>query len=208
MLVRHSVDQNTDDWLKLRAGKVTGSAIAKVMANFGKAFGEPAKVYAANVAVERLTKKNIESTFCDDHMARGHEQEPLARVAYEEKTFCEVEDGAFWTNGNRGSSPDGLVGETGIIEIKCVTPGVHYRVIKKDSFASAYKWQMLFNTWLLEREWCDFVSYCSDFPKDSRVHVHRLHLADFTKEVQQIETRILQFEDLVGETIEIIQGAG
>ena len=207
MLVQHHVDQNSQDWLDLRAGMITGSAIGKVMANYGKAFGEPAKVYAATIAVERLTDKPVESTFYNQHMKRGHEQEPLARMAYEAETFCDVDDAGFWSDGWYGSSPDGLVGDNGIIEIKCVTPGAHYAVIRKASFDTSYKWQMLYNTWLLQRDWCDFISYCFDFPSETRVHTHRLYLDQFDADIRKIESRLIQFDELVNEAIHTIQRA-
>ena len=66
--------QNTDEWLDMRAGKVTGSAIGKIMANYGKSFGEPAKKLAVDIAVERITGKRITTNdYKNSHMERGHE---------------------------------------------------------------------------------------------------------------------------------------
>jgi hypothetical protein len=112
------IDQNTDEWLILRCGKVTGSGVAKVMANDGAAFGQPAKDYAVQIALERLTGIPQGSNYSNAHMERGHEEEPLARVAYEDEFFCDVDNGGFFDCGDTGCSPDGLVGENGLIEIK------------------------------------------------------------------------------------------
>jgi len=76
----HDVDQNTDEWFAMRAGLLTSSKLGTVMANYGKAFGDPAKKYAVNIAIEQITGQPIPSTFSNDHMERGHEQEPVARM--------------------------------------------------------------------------------------------------------------------------------
>ena len=77
----YDVEQNTDAWLQLRAGKLTSSNLGKVMANYGKAFGDPAKKLAVQIAIEQITGKPQESGYSNDHMDRGHEQEPIARIA-------------------------------------------------------------------------------------------------------------------------------
>ena len=82
--VYHDIDQNTDAWLEMRAGKITSSKMATVMAHFGKDFGDPAKVYAQDVAIERFTGKRIErDSYKSAAMQRGHELEPIARDLYE-----------------------------------------------------------------------------------------------------------------------------
>lgn len=73
------VEQNSNEWFELRAGKLTSSKLGIVMANYGKALGEPAKKYAVNIAIEQITGEPIASTFTNAHMERGHEQEPIAR---------------------------------------------------------------------------------------------------------------------------------
>ena len=108
--------QNTDAWLDLRAGKRTGSSASKIMANFGKAFGDPAKKLAVDIAIERVTGKRIEKdNYTNNHMERGHIQEPLARMKYEETFFVDVTNGGFFDNGNSGCSPDGRVNPNGLI---------------------------------------------------------------------------------------------
>ena len=103
----HDVEQNTDEWLDMRIGKLTGSGCSKIMANYGKAFGEPAKKAAVQVAVEQLTgKRSISSCYSNEHMERGHEQEPIARALYEDKYFIDVTNGGFFDCGNTGCSPD------------------------------------------------------------------------------------------------------
>lgn len=194
------VEQNTDEWLDLRIGKVTGSSIGKVMANYGKAFGDPAKKLGINIAVERITGKRVSGDdYKNSHMDRGHEEEPVARMLYEETYFSTIGNGGFYDNGNTGSSPDGLVCDDGVIEIKSVIPTRHYPVVKSGYFDKQYKWQLAFNLRESKRDWIDFVSYCSSYPEGKRLYVYRLHKQDIEKELIMIGARLKEFESLVTE---------
>jgi len=198
------IDQNTDSWFELRAGKLTGSKFGTIMANFGKAFGEPAKKYAANIALEQITGKAISSDYSNAYMERGHEQEPLARMRYEEQFFCTVDNGGFFDCGDTGVSPDGLVGNDGVIEIKSVIPSVHYSSIKRQSFDPAYKWQLIGNLKSTERDWIDFVSYCADFPEDKQLFVFRLNKDHYQKEFDDLAARTAEFIKLISDTKQAI----
>ena len=198
MPVFHNVDQNTDEWLELRAGKVTGSSIAKIMANYGKAFGEPAKKYAADIANERLKGSAIMGDrYTNAHMEAGHAEEPVARMLYEDMTFSTVTNGGFFDNGKTGCSPDGLVGEDGMIEIKSVVPSTHYKVIKTGTFDPSYKWQIMFNLKETGRDWLDYVSFCEQFYQPKRLVVARVLASDSVEFFEKIDTRLLEFEQIV-----------
>lgn len=87
-MIFHDVEQNSEEWFGLRIGKVTTSNFGKFMANYGKAFGEPAKRYAFKIAKEQVTgEKSEEDSFTSKHIEEGHEFEPIARREYELKTF-------------------------------------------------------------------------------------------------------------------------
>ena len=105
----------SDEWFDLRGGRLTSSKLGVIMANFGKSFGEPAKKYAVNIAIEQITGNPIASTYTNDHMQRGHDQEPIARMMYESEQFCDVTNGGFFESEFIGCSPDGLVGDDGVI---------------------------------------------------------------------------------------------
>ena len=92
-MIFHDVEQNTDTWDELRLGKATASKSPSWMANDGKAFGEPAQRYALQLALERITGRKAEYSFKNDDMERGHEQEPIARMLYEEQFFVDVANG-------------------------------------------------------------------------------------------------------------------
>ena len=193
----HNVEQNSEEWYELRGGKITGSALCKAMANYGKAFGEPAKKYAVSIALEQITGNAQPSGYSNEHMERGHEEEHLARMAYEEEYFAEVTNGGFFELDGIGCSPDGLVGEDGVIEIKSAIPSIHYARIKNQSFDSAYKWQLIGNMKMTGREWIDFISYCSGFPIGRQLYVYRLQASDYQKEYKMIDARIGEFKALI-----------
>jgi hypothetical protein len=195
----HDIEQNTDEWFKLRAGKVGGSSIGCIMANYGKAFGEPAKALAVKLAIEQITGEPQEAGYTNDHMIRGHEQEPIARALYEDTYFCDVTNGGFFDCGKTGVSPDGIVNE-GVIEIKSVISKVHFKCVKRGSFDPAYKWQLVLNMLCTDSEWIDFVSFCSEFPEGKRLFVVRLNADDYCKEFDMVETRLREYWELVSET--------
>jgi hypothetical protein len=191
------VEQNTDEWQALRLGKATASNFSLFMANYGHAFGDPAKRYALQIALERINGKRFENTYSNDHMERGQEQEPLARLLYEEVMFCKVSNGGFFGCAEYGDSPDGLIGSTGGIEIKSVLAHIHYATMQRGGFDPAYKWQLMGHLDCTGREWFDFVSYCADFPEWSRLYTFRLHRSEYKKELEMLRTRRAEFLGLV-----------
>lgn len=199
------VPQNTDEWMNLRLGKATASNFGCFMANYGRAFGEPAKRYALQIALERLTGKKAEHSFTNEHMERGHEQEPVARMLYAEEHFCEVSNGGFFDCGEYGDSPDGLVSEVGMTEIKSVIASTHWDNMQRGSFDPAYKWQLVGHLDCApKRQWVDFISYCSDFPAEARLCVYRLHREQCEDELRMLRSRRDEFLALVRQTMDTI----
>lgn len=205
-MVFHDVEQNTDEWQALRIGRATASNFSCFMANDGKAFGDPAKRYALQIALEISTGKKSEYSFSNDHMERGHEQEPVARMLYEEETFSDVLNGGFFDCGDYGDSPDGRVGADGLIEIKSVIAPTHYATLTRRSFDPAYKWQLVGHLDCTGRDWVDFVSYCADFPADKQLIVNRLYREQCEAELSRLRERRAEFLLLVQETLKTIKG--
>jgi hypothetical protein len=197
MIKFHKIDQNSTEWLQLRVGKITGSSLACVMANFGKTFGAPAKKYASTLALGQITGKVVASTYSNEHMERGHAEEEIARSEYEDRYFSKVAEGGFFSDGDLGCSPDGLVGSDGLIEIKSALPHIHYDRIRKQSYDSAYKWQLAGNLMFTGRDWIDFVSYCADYPAGKQLYVYRCTKESFAEEFKMITERLITFRELV-----------
>lgn len=199
--VWHDVPQNAEAWQALRLGKATASNFGCIMANDGAAFGEPAKKYALQLALELATGRKAEFSFSTDHMERGHEQEPVARMLYEDAEFVDVTNGGFFDCGDHGDSPDGLIQHDGVIEIKSVTAAVHYATLKRGSFDPAYRWQLVGHLDCTGRDWVDFVSFCSEFPEASQLIVYRQTRDDFKDELKRLEDRRAKFLELVQTTL-------
>lgn len=205
-MVFHNVQQNTEEWQALRLGKATASNFACFMANYGKDFGDPAKRYALQIALERITGIKAEHGFSNDHTERGHEQEPIARMLYEQEYFATVDNGGFFDCGEYGDSPDGLVGNSGIIEIKSVIASTHYATLLRGSFDPAYKWQLIGHLDCTGRDWVDFISYCSDFPTNKQLIVYRLERDALDDELNMLNERRQQFLELVADIQNKIKG--
>jgi len=197
----HDIEQSDDSgWMELRAGKVTGSSIAKVMANYGKAFGDPAKKLAIDMALHRIRGYLPSDSYSNEHMQRGHVQEPIARALYEDEMFYTVTNGGFFDNGFTGCSPDGLVDLDGVIEIKSVIASTHFKTVARDDVDPAYKWQVVFNLLESGRQWIDFISYCADYPQDNQLFVKRKTKDDCYEEIKQMSLRLIEFKSLVDES--------
>lgn len=194
------VEQNAPEWEALRIGRVTSSNNATFMANDGGPFGEPAKKYALKIALERATGRKAEFSFSNADMERGHAQEPVARMLYEQEQFCEVSNGGFFDHGLHGGSPDGLIGADGMLEIKSVQAHVHYANIKRGTFDPAYRWQLVGHLECSGRSWVDFVSYCSDFPEDKQLYIYRVTRESVVSEIDRLKSRRDEFLALI-ETI-------
>lgn len=200
-MIFHDVQQNSDEWFVLRLGKATASRFGCFMANDGKAFGDPAKDYALQLALELATGKKAEFSFTNEHTERGHEQEPIARMLYEEENFVTVTNGGFFDWIEYGDSPDGLVGDEGILEIKSVVAKTHYATLRRGSFDPVYKWQLIGHLDCTGRNWVDFASYCSDFPANKQLITYRLYRDQVRNEIIRLNERRGEFLKLVREIL-------
>ena len=190
----HDVDQTEEDkWLELRRGFITTSHFAAIMANLGKSFGNPALEYAMRVAIESKTGRGIES-FTNQWMEGGKEKEPDAREMYSNLTFTDVSNGGFMEFGRLGSSSDGLP-EEGMAEFKCPKFNTHMERLIKGGYDSKYQWQIRGQMYIYDRPWCDFVSYCPDFPQNKQLYIFRVE-RDQAEEARMIE-RLNEFITVV-----------
>ena len=204
-MIWHNIQQNSEEWELLRLGKVTASNFGTIMANYGGAFGDPAKRYALQLALEIINEQKADYSFTNQHMERGHEQEPIARMLYENEHFVDVTNGGFFDCGDYGDSPDGLVDDDGVIEIKSVIASTHYATLKRNSYDPSYKWQFIGHLDCTGRDWVDFISYCSDFPEHRQLIVYRLNRADYIEEINMLTNRRKEFIELVKNTVKEVE---
>lgn len=182
------VQQNSDEWFALRLKKATSSNFGKIMANYGKAFGNPAIQYAQKLANEIVTGVRDERGFKGAYFDDGHEIEPIAIQAYEQSTFTEVTNGGFFSHERMGDSNDGNVGSKGCVEVKGVIQNTQWERLKKGGFDTAYKWQIQGHLWLGDKEWCDFISYCPEMPENKRLYTFRVYRDE--EMIEQMKQRI------------------
>ncbi|KQC34001.1 hypothetical protein AAU57_12165 [Nonlabens sp. YIK11] len=199
----HDVIQNSDEWFNLRLKKATSSNFDKICANMGKAFGNPAKEYAEKKALEIVTGQHDEIGYRNKFMERGSELEPLAIERYELETFNSVTNGGFTEYGNYGDSTDGMVGDRGCIEVKSVIPNTQWKNIKRGGSDPSYKWQYQGHLFVSDKDWCDYISYCPEFPPKKQIHIYTIERDMIMQE--QLEERLEKFWNLVLENVKIIE---
>ena len=155
------IEQGTDAWFQARLGKATGSRIADIVAKTKTGYSTSRENYMAQLICERMTGKVAES-YSNSAMQWGTETEPLARAAYEVKTGLTVNQIGFVDHPSilmTGASPDGLVGDSGMIEIKCPNTATHIETLLSGKVPTKYLTQMTWQMCCTGRHWTDFVSY-------------------------------------------------
>lgn len=147
-------DQGSEAWFECRRGLPTASKFATVMA---KGEGKTRSEYMRKLAGEILTGEPSEQ-FSNVHTDRGNEMEDEARETYAFINDADIQRVGFIRNGNKGASPDSLVGANGGLEIKTALPHIQIDRLERDRLPPEHKAQVYGNIWLAEREWWDFVS--------------------------------------------------
>ena len=170
------IEQGTVEWHLQRLGKVTASRVADVLSKGRSGESAGRKNYRTELVVQRLTGAPGES-FTNAAMEWGTANEPLARVAYEAEMGVFVNQVAFIDHPSIvhfGCSPDGLVGDEGLIEIKCPNSSTHIEYLTDDKPPAKYIPQMQCQMAVTGRKWCDFVSFDPRLPNDLQLFVVRL----------------------------------
>ena len=154
------VEQLTPEWLQMRIALVTASNMHKIVAKRkDKAEAAPRAKHKRELVIENLTNRTA-TTYVSPSMEWGIETEPLARAAYEEAKGVEVLPGGFFLHDEiprYGASPDGRVGDDGLIEIKCLESHNHLDVLMTGEIPEEYQLQMLAQMACSGRQWVDFV---------------------------------------------------
>jgi len=159
MIEVFNCEQGTPEWFECRLGIPTASMFSAVLA---KGQGKTRRTYMLKLLGERMTGE-LQDNYSNGHMDRGKEMEDEARDAYAFMKDVEPESIGFIRNGEKGCSPDSLVGD-GLLEIKTKLPHLQLEVLDKDALPSEHKAQVQGQIWVAEREWCDFVSYWPKLP--------------------------------------------
>ncbi len=203
-----TMKQGTDEWFKARLGRVTSSRFKDVMTKSktkGQDFGATAISYAHLLIAERFTGSWEEVK--GSALEWGSSTESLAVEAYELDTFLEVQQVGFIALGDDiGSSTDGLVGDNGMIEIKCPFASKNHIDYIINGCPKQYIPQIQGGMWVANREWCDFITYDPRFIKDDfKLKVQRIYRDE--KYIKQLSERVEMFVEILHEKIEQVQKA-
>ena len=187
------MEQGSDEWLRVRMGKVTASRVADVVAKTKSGWGASRANYMAQLIAERLTNVPAES-FTNAAMQWGTEKEPEARDAYAFLRGVSVETVAFVEHPKilmSGASPDGLIGDAGLVEIKCPNTATHIETLLNGGVAGKYVTQMQWQMACTGRAWCDFVSYDPRLSVPMDMHIFRVERDEVM--INQLEMDVAEF---------------
>lgn len=192
------MEQGTPEWLAMRRGRITGSKFKDARDRLKN--GNPSSkcaLYAADVARERCGGKAGE-VFQNAAMRFGSEQEPLARAAYEKATGNVVFEVGFIADneGYFGLSPDGLIDDDGVLEIKTMVSSDTLFTALVDGDISAYIDQCNGYLWMLGRQWVDLVLWAPDLA-DMGLAMKIIRIERDQQAIDALEADLLKFLELV-----------
>jgi hypothetical protein len=200
-MIYHTDLQGSDEWLASRRGVITGSRFRDAT-DFLKN-GKPSEkqlAYARDVARERFGG-TVPQNYVNSAMRMGTQEEPRAKLLYEEETGHLVHSAGFITTDDVrfGVSVDGLVGEDGVIEIKtAVSSNTLFKAIVEEDH-SEYIDQCNGAMWLLGRKWTDLILWAPDLADAGRKGLHIVRIARDEKQIKKLEAALMRFAVLVDE---------
>lgn len=183
--------QGSSEWLAARCGRVTASRVADVVARTKTGWGASRATYMAELLVERMTGQPAPA-YVSPAMQHGTDCEPYARAEYVSRFGVEVYEIGLVPHPEipmAAASPDGLVGDDGLVEFKCPTTATHLETLLGASPPDRYIVQVQWQLACTDREWADLCSYDPRVPEPMRLHVQR---------IKRDPSRILSLEHEVG----------
>lgn len=200
-------EQHSAEWFDVRCGRVTASRIANVMARLKNGSSSTRRdAYKMELLTEALTGVPVEH-YVSPAMDWGITNEPVARAQYEMTTNAEVERIGFCFHPRlkrSGASPDGLVGDVGLVEIKCPTTATHLQYVLDDVVPEEHEPQMYWQMACAQRDWCDFVSYDPRLPDDFALFIKRLEWNG--ERIKAIEKEVETFISELNSLCESLKG--
>ena len=198
--------QGSEEWLQARVGKVTASRVHDIIATTRSGgFTSGRKNYMADLVIERLTGQPAPS-YQSAAMQYGINMEPSARFAYALATGAEITEMGFIqhpTIAMAGCSPDGLVGDDGLVEIKCPNTATMIEVLLGGKTDPAYASQCHFQMSCTGRQWCDLVTFDNRLPEGMQMHIFRIHRDD--KIIAKLDLEVEQFLIDLDATVDLLR---
>ena len=197
-------EQRSPEWFEARLGRATASKFADIMATTRNGYSAKRNNYATELALERLTGIQNE-TFTSAPMQWGIEHEDTAALVYSLKTGNDVEATGLWVHDElmAGASPDGLVGDDGLIEIKCPNSATHLSTLVTGKVPSQYIAQVQGQMWVTGRRWCDFISYDPRMPENAQMII--IHVKRDDDYIERLQIEVREFLEEVESQVEFIK---
>lgn len=204
---QETIAQRTEEWKRQRLGLVTASRVVDVLAKTKSGYGASRANYMAELLCERLTGEPADR-FTSAEMQRGTELEPQARAAYAFIQGVSVQETGFVLHpviSGFGASPDGLVGDVGLVEIKVPNTATHVDYLLSQTVPGKYVTQMMAQMACTGRTFCDFVSFDPRLPDELQLFVKRVHrdkdaIAEMEREIEtfldELKDKELQLRNL------------
>ena len=156
----YNFEQRTEDWYNIRKGKMTASNAETIIAN-----GKGLETYIYNLMSEYYSSAEKEN-YINADMQRGIDLEPEAKIEFQFYTGLDIKEvGCVELNEYILASPDGLIGDDGLIEIKCPNDSIYFKLLLSNNIKPEYIAQMQMQMYVTDRQYCYFVSYNPNFEK-------------------------------------------
>ena len=183
--------QGDASWFANRAGKVTASRVADVIAKTKSGYSASRANYLTQLVIERFGV--VSESYTNSSMAWGTETEPLARIEYEKRNLVSVEQVDFVAHPSillTGASPDGIFSD-GLLEIKCANSSTHFEYLLANEVPEKYKPQMAWQMACTGAQWCDFVSYDPRVPEGLQYFEIRYYRDN--EYIEMLESEVVKF---------------
>jgi len=195
------MEQGSQEWFAARLGRVTASKVADVMTKTKSGYGAGRKNYMMELLCQRLTGTREES-YTNAAMQRGTDLEPIARGRYEIENDILVDEIGLVSHrsiDNFAASPDGLVGDEGLLEIKCPNTATHITFLQTKKIPDKYQTQMTVQMICTERSWCDYVSFDDRLPERLQYRCARFEFdEERAKEITtEVELFLKELDELI-----------
>jgi putative phage-type endonuclease len=198
------MEQRSEEWFAARCGSLGASQLNEALATTKNGWGASRENLKNRIIAERLTGSPTE-TFQNAAMVWGVVTEDQARKAYEEATGTFVDEMGIAQHPvleHTHASPDGLVGEDGLLEIKCPNTTTHIETLKSQKVPSKYMNQMLWQMRCVDRQWCDYVSFDPRLPEHLQLFIKRVERDDAA--IAELEAKVAEFLTEVSREIDAL----
>ncbi|HEC73151.1 MAG TPA: exonuclease [Methylophaga aminisulfidivorans] len=196
-MIIYNSEQGSEQWFIDRNGIPTASGVTKVLA---KGKGKTKYTYMMELLADRLGLDSDSKFQGNADTERGHEHEPEARTLYGFENDVAPKLVGFITDDNRtaGASPDSLIGDSGLLEIKSKKAHIHLPILLSGKVPTEHIPQVQMQLWIAEREWCDFVSYCPGLKLETiRVYRDEVKIKEIAKAVDEFNNELNELEQKI-----------